>query len=88
MTGYIKIGGNINCAGEGACVNLGNINNNENDGYALSVSGSVKSPVLFSKDSVVSATFTNEGTLNNIVNTGTITNGITNNKGTIGDITN
>lgn len=62
--------------------------NNANSSYALKVSGNVKSPVIFSKDSVVSATFTNEGTINNIVNKGTITNGITNDKGTIGDITN
>ena len=88
MSGQIKIGGDINCNNEGACVNLGNINNNANDGYALSVSGTVKSAVLFSKDSTVSATFTNEGTFNNVVNKGTITNGITNDKGTIGDITN
>lgn len=67
---------------------MGNINNNANDGYALGVSGNVTSPVLFLKDSVVSATFTNEGNISNIVNTGTITNGITNNEGTIGDITN
>lgn len=71
--------------------------NNANNGHALSVSGNVKSSVLFSKDSVVSATFTNEGSLSNVVNngkfnsvqnTGQIPNGITNKGGTIGDITN
>lgn len=70
--------------------------NNANSSYALSVSGNVKSPVIFSKDSNISATFTNEGTFSDVVNTGTfnsvqntgtITNGITN-KGTIGGITN
>ena len=44
----------------------------------MSVSGNVNSPVLFSENSTVS----------NIVNKGTITNGITNDNGTIGDITN
>lgn len=97
MIGQIKIEGDISCNSEtGACVNLGNINN-ANNGYALTVSGNVKSPVLFSENSVVSATLTNEGILNDVVNkgnfnsiqnTGVITNGIINNKGTIGDITN
>ena len=48
---------------------MGNVNN-ANNGYALDVSGNVKSPVLFSKSSVISATFTNEGSLSDIVNKG------------------
>lgn len=88
MSGRIKIGGDISCNSETeACVDLVNINN-ANNGHALSVSGNVKSSVLFSKDSVVSATFTNEGSLSNVVNKGQIPNGIINNEGTIGDITN
>lgn len=97
MNGQIKIGGDISCNSETeACVNLNNINN-ANNSHALSVSGNVKSPVIFSKDSTVSATFTNEGILSDVVNkgkfnsvqnTGQIPNGIINNKGTIGDITN
>lgn len=62
--------------------------NNANNGYALDVSGNVKTPVLFSKDSIISATFTNEGSLSGVVNEGQIPGGITNKGGTIGDITN
>lgn len=70
MSGRIKIGGDISCNSEtGACVELVNINN-ANNGYALSVSGNVKSSVLFSENSVVSATFTNEGSLSDVVNKG------------------
>lgn len=70
MIGQIKIEGNISCNSETeACVNLGNINN-ANNGYALTVSGDVKSPVLFSKDSDISRTFVNEGILSDIVNKG------------------
>lgn len=98
MSGRINIEGNINCnSGTEACVNLVNINN-ANNGYALNVSGNVESSVLFSKNSVVSATFTNEGTLSDVVNngkfnsiqnTGQIPSGIINKEGgTIGDITN
>ncbi len=71
MSGQIKIEGDISCNSETeACVNLGNINN-ANNGYALTVSGNVKSPVLFSEKSNISATFTNEGILSDVVNKGT-----------------
>lgn len=71
MIGQIKIRGDVSCNSETeACVNLVNINN-ANNGHALDVSGNVKSPVLFSKDSIISATFTNEGSLSDVVNEGT-----------------
>ena len=71
--------------------------NNANNGYALDISGNVKSPVLFSENSNIFATFTNEGSLSDVVNKGKfnsirnegqIPGGITNKGGTIGDITN